>query len=70
MWAVELCSNKILKFLTGVPANGRCPVFINGRKIVVVVVHRVSKNVPPLACYNFDAHELILIFLAEMLPIK
>jgi len=26
------------------------------------VVHRVSKNVPPLACYNFDAHEWILIF--------
>jgi len=30
----------------------------------------VSKNVPPLASYNFDAHEWILIFLAEMLPIK
>ena len=29
-----------------------------------------QKNVPPLACYNFDAHEWILIFLAEMLPIK
>jgi len=25
-------------------------------------VHRASKNVPPLACYNFDAHEWILIF--------
>jgi len=25
-------------------------------------IHRVSKNVPPLACYNFDAHEWILIF--------
>ena len=33
-------------------------------------IHRVSKNVPLLACYNFDAHEWILIFLAEMLPIK
>jgi len=22
-------------------------------------LHRVSKNVPPLACYNFDAHEWI-----------
>ena len=22
----------------------------------------VSKNVPPLACYNFDAHERVLIF--------
>ena len=26
------------------------------------VLHCVSKNVPPLACYNFDAHEWILIF--------
>jgi len=25
-------------------------------------LHRVSKNVPPLACYNFDAREWILIF--------
>jgi len=25
-------------------------------------VHRVSKNVPPLACYNSDTHEWILIF--------
>ena len=25
-------------------------------------LHRVSKNVPPLACYNFDACEWILIF--------
>jgi len=25
-------------------------------------LHRVSKNVPLLACYNFDAHEWILIF--------
>jgi len=28
----------------------------------VWIMHRVSKNVPPLACYNFDAHEWILIF--------
>ena len=27
-----------------------------------IVLHRVSENVPPLACYNFDAHEWILIF--------
>jgi len=33
-------------------------------------IHRVSKNVPPMACYNFDTHEQILNFLAEMLPIK
>jgi len=26
------------------------------------VIHCVSKNVPPLACYNFDAHEWSLIF--------
>jgi len=28
------------------------------------------KKVPPLACYNFDAHEWILIFFGEMLPMK
>jgi len=28
------------------------------------------KNVAPLAGYNFDTHEWILVFLAEMLPIK
>ena len=27
--------------------------------------HRVSKNVPSMACYNFHTHEQILIFLAE-----
>ena len=27
-----------------------------------VNIHRVSKNVPHLACYNFDAHKWILIF--------
>ena len=29
-------------------------------------LHRVSKNVPPLACYSFDKCERILIFLAEV----
>ena len=28
----------------------------------LIIVHRVSKNVPPLACYNFETHEWILIF--------
>jgi len=28
------------------------------------------KNVPPMACYNFDTYEQILLFLAEMLRIK
>jgi len=28
-------------------------------------IHRGSKNVPPLACYNFDPHEWILIFLGR-----
>jgi len=28
----------------------------------IIQLHRVSKNVPPLACYNFDTHEWILIF--------
>ena len=26
------------------------------------LIHRVSKNVPPLACYNCDTHEWILTF--------
>ena len=29
-----------------------------------------QNNVPPLARYNFDTREHILIFLAEMLPMK
>jgi len=33
-------------------------------------LYRVSKKRPTLACYNFDTRERILIFLAEMLPIK
>jgi len=33
-------------------------------------IHRVSKNVPPMTCYNFVTHEQILIFMAEMLPLK
>ena len=38
---------------------------------VVATSDHVSKNVPPLACYNSDTCEWILIFfLAEMLPIK
>ena len=32
-------------------------------------LYRVSKT-PLLACYNFDTHEWILIFLVEILPIK
>jgi len=28
-------------------------------------IHRVSKNVPSLACYNFDTRERILIFLVK-----
>jgi len=39
----------------------------------IAAIHRVSKTSDLwLAnfCYNFDTHEQILIFLAEMLPIK
>jgi len=49
-------------------------VFLNKltylQAVVLLIVHRVSKNVPPLDCYNFDTHEWIMIFLAEMLPVK
>jgi len=27
IWAVKLCCNKILQFLTGVTANAKCPVY-------------------------------------------
>jgi len=39
---------------------------------VLMYIYTVSqKNVPPLACYNFDTCERILIFfLADVLPIK
>jgi len=30
--------------------------------VITTAIHRVSKNVPPSACYKFDAHEWILIF--------
>jgi len=36
----------------------------------MVNVHSVSKNVPPLACYNFVAHKLILIFFAKIVTDK
>jgi len=31
----------------------------------LAIIHRVSKNVQPLACYNFDARERILICLGR-----
>jgi len=43
---------------------------LKGEKSIYMYVHCVSKNVPPLDCYNYDTRECILIFLAEMLPIK
>jgi len=36
----------------------------------VFVIHRVSKNVPPLACYNFDTHEWILTFFGRIVTNK
>jgi len=35
---------------------------MTGDLYVFVAIHHVSKNVPPLACYNFDTCERILIF--------
>jgi len=34
----------------------------NCKLIAILPIHRVSKNVPPVACYNIDTHEQILIF--------
>ena len=37
---------------------------------LAVVVHRVSKNVPPMTCYNFETHEQILIFFGRNITDK
>jgi len=34
-------------------------VHVSCRSSLLCIIHRVSKNVPPLAFYNFDTHELI-----------
>jgi len=34
-----------------------CPIYS-----IELNLHRISKNVPPLACYNFDTCEWILTF--------
>jgi len=40
-------------------------------QLAVQQIYTVSQKRPTyMACYNFDTHEQILIFLAEMLPIK
>ena len=37
--------------------------FISGVVVVIGVIYTVSQiNVPPMACYNFDTDEQILIF--------
>jgi len=38
--------------------------------LILVVLHRVSKNVPPLACYNFNVRERILIFFGRSVTDK
>jgi len=35
--------------------------FIRGREPPKMYIHRVSKNVPPLACYNVDTRERIFL---------
>jgi len=71
-----LVSALVCEFLVSfMPALSSSPIKIDAMLLTVcafmhLLIHRVSKSVPPLACYNFDAHEWILIFLAQMLPIK
>jgi len=50
--------------------NGHVGPDLQIHNIVDTDIHRVSKNVPRLVCYNFDTLERIWYFLAEMLPIK
>ena len=42
-----------------------CPVIKKNE--FIVVLHRVSKNVPPSTCYNLDTHDPIMTILAEVL---
>jgi len=37
---------------------------------VLVIIHCVSKNVPPSTCYNLYIHGSIATILAQMLPRK
>ena len=39
-----------------------CPLQILMMMTTTTMIYIVSQKVPPLACYNFDAHEWILIF--------
>jgi len=36
-------------------------VFLMSELVFYMIVHRVSKDIPPLACYNFDAREWIYV---------
>jgi len=37
--------------------------------LLVTFIHRVSKNVLFLACYNFDTHEWILVFIGRTVTV-
>jgi len=50
----------------GRPAEHRWRPLFNAVKFGwLPLLHRVSKNVPTLACCNFDAHEWIFIFFLQ-----
>jgi len=63
-WFVHFC----MAYNHEVPTERPCCLVCNIRLHLAVmwcdlIIYTVfQKNVPPLACYNFDAHELILIF--------
>jgi len=69
--SVLLCGGAFGQVLPGRAITGLKANFPTDTSWTTYSIHRVSNNVPRLAClYNFDTRERILIFLTEMLPIK
>jgi len=50
--------------------RSRATVTVGIDALIVSILHRVSKNVAPLACCNSDTRERILVLLTEMLLIE
>jgi len=49
---------------------GKLATTLGSLQLCPEIIHLVSKNVPPLAFYNFDICERIMMFLTDVLPIK
>jgi len=49
---------RVISVICYLPQNARVKKYC----VIFHITHRVSKNVPPMTCCNFDTHEQILIF--------